>query len=230
MQKITIKDKQFSYSVVRKSIRSINLRLVSSNSFYISCPRLTPTHVINKFLKTHQNWIYKNSTKLIDYPLLSNLTSLNILEKNYLVRIIKVDKQKIIFDHKLNFIKIYTKIISQKNLQKLIEKYFKPLAVELIKKEIKNIGSFPKLKKVSVRNQKTRFGSCSSRGYLSFNWQIIFFPPDKFRHIVCHELTHLSVKNHQKIFYKALSLLDPNWKENNRWLKTDAKKYFLIKP
>jgi len=230
MAKITIKQKQFSYSIKRKSIRSINLRLISSSAFIISCPKLTPKMIVNRFLNQHLDWIYENSTKLITYPKLKTLTHLNILGQKYLVRIILVHKNKIIFNHTTKIIKIFTKKNTQKNLQNTIQKYFKPLAKILIKNQIKNIGSFPSIKKISLRNQKTRFGSCSSKGHLSFNWQIIFFPKDKFRHIICHELVHLKVENHKKDFYKALSQLDPNWQANNTWLKTDAKKYFLIKP
>jgi predicted metal-dependent hydrolase len=230
MATINIKGKQFTYFIKRKPIRSINLRLISSDSFYISCPRATPAFSLNHFLKNHLDWIYKNSQKLTIYPKLKKLTSLDILDQKYLVRIIQKDRQIIIFDHKFKFIKIFVKKITQKNLDKLIQKYFKPLAKILIKKEIKKIGNFSKLKKISVRNQKTRFGSCSGKGHLSFNWQIIFFPKEKFKHIICHELVHLKIKNHKKDYYLSLSKLDPDWRVNNRWLKTDAKKHFLIKP
>ncbi len=230
MAKITIKHKQFSYTIKRKPIRSINLRLVSTSAFTISCPSLTPKITINRFLNQHLNWIYKNSAKLVIYPKLKNLTDLNILGQKYLVRIILANKNKIIFNHTTKTIKIFTKNITQKYLQKIISKDFKKLSLNLIKKQINKIGNFSTIKKISLRNQKTRFGSCSSRGHLSFNWQIIFFPKDKFRHIICHELVHLKVKNHQKNYYLVLSKLDPNWKVNNRWLKTDAKKHFLIKP
>ena len=230
MAKITIKQKQFSYTIKRKSIRSINLRLVSSRVFVISAPRLTPNLVLNRFLHQHLDWIYKNSTKLVTFVKLKDLTSLNILGQKYLVRIILDNKNKIIFNHTTKTIKIFTKNYIQKNLQILISKICKQLSLTLIKKQINQIGDFSDIRNISVRNQKTRFGSCSGRGHLSFNWQIIFFPKDKFRHIICHELVHLKIKNHQKNYYLALSKLDPNWKVNNAWLKTDAKKYFLIKP
>lgn len=230
MAKITIKQKQFSYTIKRKSIRSINLRLISNRIFVISAPRLTPNLVLNRFLHQHLDWIYKNSIKLVTYPKLKDLTSLNILGQKYLIRVIKANNNKIIFNHTTKTIKIFTKNYIQKNLQILISKNFKKLSLNLIKKQINQIGDFSDIRNISLRNQKTRFGSCSGRGHLSFNWQIIFFPKDKFRHIICHELVHLKIKNHQKNYYLALSKLDPNWKVNNAWLKTDAKKYFLIKP
>lgn len=230
MTKITIKDKQFTYTIKRKAISSINLRLISNNSFYISCSHLTPVFSINRFLTSHLDWIYQKSQKIVTYPKLANLTSLSILGQTYLVRFITKNKQSIVFDHQNKFIKIYSTHLTQSNLKKLFTKYFKKLSKQLIEKEIDTIGNFTTKTAIFLRNQKTRFGSCSSRGHLSFNWQIIFFPTDKFRHIICHELVHLSVKNHQKDFYSALSKLDPNYEANNKWLKTDGPKYFLIRP
>ena len=232
MPTITIKGKEFSYTIKRKSIRSTNLRLLSSKSFYISCNLFTPTLVINKFIKVHQNWIYQNSEKFTSYPILKNITKLLILDQIYQVKFNSSNKNTLVFHHKSKTIDIYSNNLSQTNLKKIFETNGRKLAKILIQKQIESISFSPKsqIKHISVRNQKSRFGSCSGRQRLSFNWQIIFFPPNLFRHIICHELVHLKVKNHQKDFYQALSLLDPDWKKNDTWLKTQAKKYFLIKP
>lgn len=232
MPTITIKDKQFVYTIKRKSIRSINLRFLSSKTFYISCNLFTPTLIINRFIKAHQNWIYQNSSKFTAYPVLKNLTKLIILDQVYQVYFQLSTKNTLIFDHKSKTISVYSKNLSQTNLKQIFETNGRKLAKILIQRLIKSIPFSPKsqIKHISVRNQKSRFGSCSGHQRLSFNWQIIFFPANLFRHIICHELVHLSIKNHKKNFYQALSLLDPDWKKNNSWLKTQAKKYFLIKP
>ncbi len=232
MPTITIKDKQFSYTIKRKSIRSINLRFLSSKSFYVSCNLFTPTLIINRFIRAHQDWIYQNSAKFTTYPVLKNLKTLSILDQLYQVHFQSSTKNTFIFDHKSKTINIYTKNLSQTNLKKIFETNGRKLAKILIQKLIKSIPFSAKsqIKHISVRNQKSRFGSCSGHQRLSFNWQIIFFPANLFRHIICHELVHLSIKNHKKDFYQTLSLLDPDWKKNNSWLKTQAKKYFLIKP
>jgi len=232
MPTITIKDKQFAYTIKRKSIRSINLRFLSSKSFYVSCNLFTPTLIINRFIRAHQDWIYQNSAKFTSYPVLKNLKKLIILDQVYQVKFNSLAKNSLIFHHKSKIINIYTKNLSQTNLKKIFETSGRKLAKILIQKQIESISFSPKsqIKHISVRNQKSRFGSCSGHQRLSFNWQIIFFPPNLFRHIICHELVHLKIKNHKKDFYQALSLLDSDWKKNNSWLKTQAKKYFLIKP
>lgn len=231
MPKLIINNKTFTYFVKRKRIRSLNLHFLSPSSFYISCHYLTPTLVINRFIKTNQLWILKKSQKFTSYPKLKNLKKLTILDQQYLVIYIKSSKNSLKIDNNSVSITIQATNLSQKNLKTILEKYLKLYAKKLITNQINLYPEYKKLvKSIRLRNQKTRFGSCSSRQNLSFNWQIIFFPPDLFNHIICHELVHLVEKNHQKSFYQKLSLLDPDWKANNRRLKTQARKHFLIKP
>ena len=231
MPNLTINNTVFFYTISRKPIASINIHLLSRRLFRISCHYLTPQIFIHHFIKKHQQWIYQNSQKIISYPDLSKLKKLTILGHKYSVTFLPstVNKLTINFYHRT--IIISTSTNSPKNIKKIITTYFKSFTRKMIKKQISLYPHYQKMVKyIYLRNQKTRFGSCSSRQSLSFNWQIIFFPLDKFNHIICHELVHLVEKNHQKRFYQKLADLDPNWQINNKWLKTDAKKHFLIKP
>jgi predicted metal-dependent hydrolase len=60
-------------------------------------------------------------------------------------------------------------------------------------------------KRVSVRDQKTRWGSCSRDGRLSFSYKIVFLPPGAARYIVAHELSHLKEFNHSRKFWEWVS-------------------------
>jgi hypothetical protein len=106
----------------------------------------------------------------------------------------------------------------------------RPTAQKLIKQEVARLShlhSF-KVSRISIKNQKSRFGSCSSQGNLNFNWQIILFPPQIFTHIILHELTHLSIKNHSSKFWNQLALYDPNWRSHRLWLKKEGTQHFIV--
>ncbi|MDR1731950.1 MAG: M48 family metallopeptidase [Synergistaceae bacterium] len=72
---------------------------------------------------------------------------------------------------------------------------------------------------VTVREQKSQWGSCSSRGNISLNSRLLFLPPSLVRHVLLHELCHLKEMNHSKAFHKLLEALDPEAKRHAIELK-----------
>jgi predicted metal-dependent hydrolase len=73
--------------------------------------------------------------------------------------------------------------------------------------------------RVSVRNQKSRWGSCSRRGTISVNWRLIQTPVFVRDYIILHELAHLRQLNHSKKFWQEVERMCPDYREAERWLK-----------
>ena len=73
--------------------------------------------------------------------------------------------------------------------------------------------------RVSIRNQKTRWGSCSQTGNITFNYKIVFLPPHLVDYIVVHELCHLREMNHSKRFWDLVAQVLPNHRELRRELR-----------
>lgn len=71
---------------------------------------------------------------------------------------------------------------------------------------------------VSVRDQTTRWGSCSHSGTLSLNWRLILLPPLIHDHVILHELAHRLHMNHSDRFWNQLAQWDPDWKKHDREL------------
>lgn len=72
---------------------------------------------------------------------------------------------------------------------------------------------------ITIRDQKTRWGSCSSRGTLSFNWRLMLAPPTILDYVIVHELCHLTHMNHSKDFWNCVETILPDYKERRKWLK-----------
>lgn len=75
---------------------------------------------------------------------------------------------------------------------------------------------------ITIRDQKTRWGSCSGRGTLSFNWRLILAPPEILDYVVVHELCHLTHMNHSKEFWGLVSKVLPDYKVRRKWLKENG--------
>lgn len=73
---------------------------------------------------------------------------------------------------------------------------------------------------ISIRHQKTRWGSCSSKGGLNFNCLLMRAPQEIIDYVVVHELCHRKEMNHSPRFWKEVEQVLPNYRDLRRWLKT----------
>ena len=78
--------------------------------------------------------------------------------------------------------------------------------------------------RVAIRNQKTRWGSCSSAGNLNFNWRLVLMPPEILDYVVVHELCHRKEMNHSRAFYNVVASVLPDYKVQEKWLKENGEK------
>lgn len=76
--------------------------------------------------------------------------------------------------------------------------------------------------RITIRNQKTRWGSCSSKGNLNFNCLLMCTPPEVIDSVVVHELCHRKHMNHSKAFYAEIKKVYPEYEKWNTWLKTNG--------
>lgn len=78
---------------------------------------------------------------------------------------------------------------------------------------------------IRIGDQKTRWGSCSSRRTLSYNWHLILMPPEIQDYVVVHELCHLIEMNHSKAFWDKVGEVLPDYQKRRAWLKENGGKY-----
>jgi len=76
--------------------------------------------------------------------------------------------------------------------------------------------------RISIRNQSTRWGSCSSDGNLNFSYKLIFLTPEEQDYIVVHELCHLEEQNHSRNFWSLVESILPEYKKAHRSIREKA--------
>lgn len=81
----------------------------------------------------------------------------------------------------------------------------------------RNLGLSPT--RITVRDQATRWGSCSSSGVLSYSWRVILAPPFVLDYLAAHEVAHLKEMNHSKRFWALVRQTMPRMEEGRRWLR-----------
>jgi predicted metal-dependent hydrolase len=78
------------------------------------------------------------------------------------------------------------------------------------------------VKRVTVRNQRSRWGSCSAAGTISLNWRLVQTPDLVRDYIIHHELSHLREMNHSARFWTRVEETFPEWRDAERWIKRNA--------
>lgn len=78
---------------------------------------------------------------------------------------------------------------------------------------------------VSIKDQKTRWGSCSGKGNLNFNWRLLMMPEPIMDYVIVHELAHRREMNHSPRFWKIVGEYIPDYQERRQWLKENGGRY-----
>lgn len=196
------------------------IRILPNSVVKVTVPFGVRDSEIKKLLLTKADWILKKQKALeqvqnqrkISFvagqqlPFLGEQLQLKIIEgygqivKNDNFLIVPVPKSE---DETEKYVKV------------ALAKWYKLKAVEKIEESTAHYCSLLglKFKSISIKNYKSRWGACSSKGDLIFNWQIITFNQNLFNYVVAHEVCHLKEMNHSKKFYQLLDQLGFNKKD-----------------
>ena len=79
--------------------------------------------------------------------------------------------------------------------------------------------------RIRIGDQKTRWGSCSSRRTISYNWHLVLMPQEIQDYVVVHELCHLIEMNHSKAFWDKVGEVLPDYQKRRAWLKENGGRY-----
>ena len=102
------------------------------------------------------------------------------------------------------------------------------VASTLVDEEAERLGVT--CSRIRIRDQRTLWGSCSSRGALSFNWRLVLAPLEVFDYVVVHELCHLRVPNHSQAFWLLVEQRRPFWRAWRRWLSEHGPELLAFRP
>lgn len=110
-----------------------------------------------------------------------------------------------------------------------LEKKYIDAAREYFPKRVAYFHSFTggAYKRITIRDQKTRWGSCSAKGTLSFNWRLMLAPPAILDYVVVHELCHLTHMDHSAAFWQAVETVYPDYRNARKWLKEHGQELVL---
>ena len=202
--------------------RSIKIRIEPDGEVVVVTPKFVSKRKINKFVERSEAWINQHLTKLKQRKSFGETENelmifgkkyQKIIELNQLNKIgVKITENKIVINPIENSSEKVSNEITR-FLKSTAEKYILPRTKQLAEKMIL------KFNRVSLRQQKTRWGSCSSKKNLNFNWRLVHCSPQVIDYVIIHELAHLAHMNHSQKFWKFVEIFDPEYRKHRGWLK-----------
>jgi hypothetical protein len=84
--------------------------------------------------------------------------------------------------------------------------------------------------RITLRDQVSRWGSCSSKGALSFNWRLVLAPHDVLDYVVVHEICHLRELHHGPAFWRLVERRRPGYRESKQWLDDHGWEILAYRP
>ena len=228
--------RQWSVVVERKAFRrSVSISLKPGAPIRIKANLRTPLGKIEEFLLQKEKWIEKHMRNFAEmaqkfpekkltqsetFPFLGQLLSL---------RFVPTPLKQVFFSRHGDFLQLHLpenlwNEVNEEQVQAFfpkLHKFYQREAEKLITERIQiwsnQMQLFPKVLK--FRNQKSRWGSCTSRGSIQINWRLIGAPLEVVDYILIHELAHLKHMNHSKDFWKLVEEHCPMFEVCEKWLK-----------
>lgn len=200
--------------------RNLKISINPDGGVIVTCPRLTPKFVIDRFVRDHANWITTHQAKM-QKNRLAPTDQILLFGKALQVEVSNVLKGKVgvlIETEKL----IVTPISDTKDsITKAIQRFFKRTAQSHILERLEILAQQMNItfRQVAFKTQKTRWGSCSSQGNLNFNWRLIHAPREIIDYVIIHELAHRVHMDHSTAFWKLVEKFDPEYRIHRGWLK-----------
>ena len=187
----------------------------------VTVPKGIKIEFVEQFLHSKKKWIIKHNT---NYK--KEVINQLYYEGNEIIYNVVCGLKENSLEFKDNVLSI--SLIEQLNsdeIYSIIKNWYIKRATESFNESIKVYSHLigVKFNRVCLREQKTRWGSCSGKGNLNFNLKLIMAPRFVLDYIVVHELCHLIHMNHSKSFWSEVERFIPNFKVAEQWLKLNSK-------
>ncbi len=175
------------------------------------------------FVERHRGWIAKNLQNLPETVLFQNGESISVLGKTYQIRHLPEQHSG------TRICEDYLEVCGQKEfLHRRIKDFLKKLAGEKFKQlsqaKAAEIGC--RVNRVCIKDTRSRWGSCSTKNNINYNWRIILAPPEVIDYLIAHEVSHLLHPDHSRNFWNCVRSLCPHCAQGRLWLRRHGKELF----
>lgn len=215
--------KYFDFEVkVKKSstAKKLVLRIDEKNRCpVLSVPKYCSQKQALKFLQENEVWVVNMLARLPQKSDFTDGDEISFFGKKYII-VHNIKYKGVYFDNEE--LKVCgDSVFLHRRVKDFLKKQAADRLAEMSVVTAKKIGV--KISSVSIKDTKSRWGSCSTKGNINYNWRIVLAPKNVIDYLVCHEVCHLKHPNHSSAFWEEVKNVCPDYKEWRNWLKIKGK-------
>lgn len=229
-------DTTIEYDIIYSNRKTLEISVKAPDIVTVRCPNHLNEDEIEKSVRNRGRWIIEKLyllSKVNTIPINREYVpgeSFLYLGRNYSLRIV-VDEGLKKPEVKLfrgRFI-INTPAKDEELMKSAMEAWYKEKAKKTIEERVKYYSKYFKIKpnKVKIKAQKSRWGSCTSKNDLLFNYKLIMAPSPVLDYVVVHEMCHMEHKDHSRNFWNRVKSILSDFEERRRWLREHGVKMDL---
>ena len=222
---------------VRPSVRArrVSLRIRDAGLVEVVVPVHSVVPSPEAVLRRHAAWIIRTFDRLARSggmnaaKPLGDGSRIAVFGSERTIRVLREDRRRPLIAMTDSEIVLRLRHESPEDIRPLLGRWLRTRAESFVPARVSELNTqwgF-RFSSITVRNQKTRWGSCSKRGALSFNWRLVILPPDVADYLICHELAHLRYLDHSSRFWTLVGTLCPAFRESERWLRRNGRSVAL---
>jgi predicted metal-dependent hydrolase len=217
------------HKIVRSKRKTLALIVKPNGSLIVRAPLRISERSIREFVRKNTAWVEKKqAVALAAMPAAPKQylagERFMFLGDAYPLEIVDQQKQPLILETGFKLAES-----AQPNAKPIFERWYRAQAMEILSERVdlyaRQYGF--QYKKIGITSARTRWGSCSASGSLSFSWRLILAPLETVDYVVVHELVHTVFHNHSKQFWQKVGEIMPDFDEHRKWLRKNAPQLIL---
>lgn len=208
--------------IIRTKRRTIALIVERDGSLIVRAPMRAKEEAIHQFVKQKEKWIVKKQAEV--EALYSPFVPKEYVNGEEFWFLGQIHKLQIVDEKKPNLYLHGNFCLARLALPKadaVFEKWYRKQAYQVLIGRVQAYASKHgfQYKRIKITSARTRWGSCTSQGTLSFSWRLVMAPVPAIDYVVIHELVHLQIKNHSKKFWDRVEAIMPDYEQKVAWLE-----------
>ncbi len=229
---IILNGSAYLYELTKSRRKTVAIQVKPEGTIYVKAPLWVSVREIEGYIRQKENWITEALQRMAEIKsrkaerTFATGETLLFMGKEYFLEV-KEEKDRKRSSVKMTADKIVLTVGLSAGIeakQAALEHWYREQARTLLTAKANRFSAILDVRHADIRikDQKSRWGSCSSKGNLNFNWHIILAPEAIADYLVIHELCHLRFMNHSQEFWDCVESLYPDYKKARKWLRENG--------